>query len=103
MSDRPPVVPDRSWYDPILDATLHTGAPALALARDAHVRNGRHVAIDIETPGLDRSFEINCITAAWREGWDDDAPVTAILLDPRRDDHRLAAGWLCLYAGKLIL
>lgn len=73
------IVPSRSWYDPKLNCHLHTGNDACQVA--ANMEPGTAVAIDIETPGLDRAFEINCVTAAWRGG---DGYVHAALLDPRR-------------------
>lgn len=96
-----PAAPDRTWYAGKLDAYLSTGSDAVELARGFHRWNGSPVAIDLETPGLERSFEINCFTAAWR---DHDGRTLAILLDPmRNEEHLRAAQWLCLYAGKLIL
>jgi DNA polymerase-1 len=76
-----PRVPDRSWYDPVLDATLHTGDNAVSKVNDLYCSRPRRIAIDIETPGLDRSFVINCVTAAWIEG----PGVQVVLLDPARD------------------
>jgi DNA polymerase-1 len=93
-------VPDRSWYDPVLDAYLHTGDDALGLAQQFQYWNGTPVAIDIETPGLARAFEINCVTAAWNL----DGKIHAILLDPVRNEHHFdAVRWLCQHAGQLIL
>lgn len=93
-------VPSRSWYDPVLDAYLHIGANALELADKFYYWAGSDVAIDIETPGLDRSFEINCLTASWEI----DGKVVAILLDPARNQHHFSAAVaLCEQAGKLIL
>lgn len=93
-------VPSRSWYDPVLDAYLHTGSHALDLAEKFHHWNGQPVAIDIETPGLDRTFEINCLTASWEV----DGQVHAILLDPARNNlHYNASSTLLTHAGALIL
>lgn len=75
-----PNVPDRSWYDPVLNAHLHTGSNAQDKAIDLGGMPPRRVAMDIETPGLDRAFEINCVTAAWYEG----DQVHSVLLDPLR-------------------
>lgn len=76
-----PPVPDRSTYVPLLDCWLHTGTNAVdqvnALTR--HGPNSTHIAMDIETPGLE-SFAINCVTAAWIEG----DKTHAVLLDPVR-------------------
>lgn len=85
LSIRAPRVPSRRWFDPVLDASLNTGAKALeAVARFLRSDAGSiTIAADIETPGLDRSFEINCVTAAW--AWPDGTGTEAILLDPRRN------------------
>lgn len=78
-------VPSRAWNDPVLGARLNTGAEALrAVERFVGTAPGTiPIAADIETPGLDRSFEINCVTAAWN------IPGTrqteTVLLDPARD------------------
>lgn len=72
-----PVVPDRTIYDPVLDAHLHTGENAIEMGR----RFGQgHLATDIETPGLDNAFTINCVTMAWTSRDE----THSILLDPRR-------------------
>ena len=63
-------VPSRSWFDPVLNATLHTGENAIDAVRRFP---GGTIAADIETPGLN-TFTINCVTAAW-DGH-------AVLLDP---------------------
>lgn len=78
------MVPDRRWYDPVLNAHLHTGAEA-ALAANAFT--GGELATDIETPGLDHPFTVNCITMAYRPRPDE--PYVGLLLDPRRN-HRHA-------------
>lgn len=57
---------------------MHTGDNAVAQGQ----RFGQgHLATDIETPGLDRAFEINCVTMAWEQGGD----THSILLDPCRN------------------
>jgi hypothetical protein len=73
-------LPSRTWFDPMLGCTLHTGENA----RDALdlIPAGADVATDIETPGLDDSFTINCVTFAWRAG---DGRIHTALLDPRRN------------------
>lgn len=80
-----PTVPDRTWFDPVLNAYLHTGTEAYRAVYRMY-RNSQ-VAIDIETPGLDRAFDINCVTAAWEH----DGQVTSVLLDPIRnpEDHNV--------------
>lgn len=72
-------VPNRTWHDPILGATLATGTAALDLGQ--RFRGGA-LATDIETPGLVNNFTINCVTMAWEEN----GRVCSILLDPRRRD-----------------
>lgn len=74
-------VPDRKWFDPLVNATLHTGAEAVAAGR--HMPEGVMLAADIETPGL-TTYTINCITAAW---WQD-GKILSILLDPRERGHQ---------------
>jgi len=74
-----PRVPDRSTYDQTLDVHMHTGQNARDMAMTF---GGRHLATDIETPGLDRSFEIRCVTACW-ETKDE---THAVLLDPERNE-----------------
>lgn len=71
-------IPSRSWFDPLVGATLHTGADAIEAGR--RMLPNRPMAADIETPGL-TTYTINCITAAWS---DPDNRIHAILLDPRR-------------------
>lgn len=83
-----PEVPDRSWHDPLLGATLHTGEAALRRGSDfvTGYRQGT-LAVDCETPGFG-TFTINCLTAAWQDG----PQLHTVLLDVRRDPrhHRLA-------------
>lgn len=73
-----PIVPDRTIYDPVLDVYMHTGANAVDQGQ--RFRQG-HLATDIETPGLDRQFTINCVTMCWVE----QGRTHAILLDPCRN------------------
>lgn len=78
-------VPSRSFYDPVLDSMMHTGARAIEAVVDlisATAPGSVMVATDIETPGLTRQFEINCVTASWRVG----GQLHSILLDPDRTD-----------------
>lgn len=84
MPRQSPPVPDRTWYDPELDVYMHTGDDARILAR---MMPPGHVAMDIETPGLDDAFTINCVTASW----DDHGQTHCVLLDPARrgDDHQM--------------
>ncbi|MBV9923164.1 MAG: hypothetical protein JOY78_20255 [Pseudonocardia sp.] len=85
----------------MLDAYLHTGAEALDVIAYSMPR-GLDVAIDIETPGIDRAFEINCVTAAWTTPAD--GCTIAVLLDPCRSyQDQLAAADVLLFAGRLIL
>ena len=72
-----PNVPDRTIFDPQLNVYMHTGANAVEMGQ--RFRQG-HLATDIETPGLDDAFTINCVTMCWTEG----EKTHAILLDPRR-------------------
>lgn len=93
-----PDVPDRRWFDPVLDAWMHTGSEAVEAV--AHMPCGADVAIDIETPGLDRPFHVNCVTAAWTQ----DGRVHTVLLDPmRRPVHAAALRDLTAHAAHLIL
>ncbi|QFP94675.1 DNA polymerase I [Mycobacterium phage LilMcDreamy] len=94
-----PRVPSRRSFDPVLQAYLSTGAEAIEAAR--RFPAGTQLAIDIETPGLDRAFTINCLTAAWATG---DGRYEAVLLDPARDpgQHAVAAD-LLTRASRLIL
>ena len=75
-----PRVPSRTWFDPVLGCYLHTGQDALIEV--SSMRDGIDLATDIETPGLENNFTINCVTMAWhgREG-----KIHTALLDPRRD------------------
>ena len=94
-----PTVPDRTWTDPVLGATLHTGDNASSAAVAMTALRPRRVAVDIETPGLDRAFEINCVTAAWMEG----DTIHTVLLDPlRRPADKLAAASLIEHAATLV-
>ncbi|AHB79373.1 DNA polymerase I [Mycobacterium phage JAMaL] len=86
-----PRVPSRSWYDPVLDATMHTGQNArLACGEFIYgTEPGEHlVAMDIETPGLN-SFTINCVTFAWEVPGT--GQVHTVILDPARNgaDHSI--------------
>lgn len=92
-------VPSRSSYDPVLGAYLHTGDRAVEVA--AELDRLRPIAIDIETPGLDRALTINCVTAAWIDSSGD---VQSVLLDPiRTPGHRSALRWILARANSLIL
>jgi DNA polymerase-1 len=93
-----PTVPSRTWRDPVLDVILHTGDDAAKEIE--HMPADLPVAIDIETPGLDRSFTINCVTAAW----DHHGQTHSALLDPARArGHDRLVGEMNLRAGKIIL
>jgi DNA polymerase I len=67
-----PRIPNRSWFDPVVGATMHTGEHAVAAVVDLmeHQPPGSvRMAADIETPGLTtHDFVINCITFAWDVG-----------------------------------
>ena len=94
-----PFVPDRTTYDPVLDAYLHIGSHAGDAA--IGMPHGIPVALDIETPGLDRAFEINCVTAAW---WQD-GRTHSVLLDPVREPTGADANalrWIVKHAGRVI-
>ena len=97
-----PRVPSRSWYDPVLDATMHTGANAVRAA-DQFCNRLPHrstpIAFDIETPGLDNVFTINCVTAAW--DWPDGGTQT-ILLDPQRDEEHWEVAVALLHAARTV-
>ncbi|AGU92114.1 DNA polymerase I [Mycobacterium phage Bane1] len=97
-----PRVPSRSWYDPVLDATMHTGANAVRAA-DQFCNRLPHrstpIAFDIETPGLDNVFTINCVTAAW--DWPDGGTQT-ILLDPARDEEHYEVAVALLHAARTV-
>ncbi|QHB37793.1 DNA polymerase I [Mycobacterium phage Imvubu] len=98
LNVRAPRVPSRRWFDPVLGANLNTGAKALEAVERFQRADRRTITIaaDIETPGLERSFEINCLTAAW--DWPDGSGTEAILLDPARDEtqHDAARSLLSL-------
>lgn len=72
-------VPDRRWFDPVLNAYLHTGSKADEAI--CGIDPGTLIAIDIETPGLDRAFEVNCVTAAWQQHGE----TISVLIDPARN------------------
>lgn len=76
------IVPSRTWYDPVIGARLSTGQDAID-SIEQYLREcpDTPISFDIETPGLDNAFTINCVTAAWR--WPDNQ-VHTILLDPYR-------------------
>lgn len=96
-------VPDRTHYDPVLDAFLHTGENARRTVDDllTLVEPGLDIAIDIETPGLIDQFTINCVTAAWTHY---DGQVHSVLLDPRRNPHDARQVFnITQHAGRLIL
>lgn len=105
MSTRPVrAVPDRRHFDPVLGATMNTGRYAteeVARFCAAYPAHHQPVAIDIETPGLDDSFTINCLTAAW---YRPDGRIESVLLDPqRREGDHAAARDLLDHAGALVL
>ncbi|AKF14318.1 DNA polymerase I [Mycobacterium phage Vincenzo] len=82
-----PRVPSRAWYDPLLGATMATGHEAVRAADrfiNGYDFRSQPIAFDIETPGLDNVFTINCVTAAWTTP---DGGVQTILLDPQRDQN----------------
>ncbi|UYL88161.1 DNA polymerase I [Gordonia phage Evaa] len=99
-----PNVPDRSWYDPVFDAHLHIGRNAIDAIHQLLSTTERgtvDVATDIETPGLENAFTINCVTAAWRGA---DGDVHSVLLDPdRAENHDVALTDLYRHADSLIL
>lgn len=94
------LVPDRTWYDPMVGAFLHTGQDARDVGQE-FLAGGPHqvLAADIETPGLS-SYTINCITFAWRTMA---GQVHSILLDPMHDprDHALSKDMLAT-AGMIL-
>lgn len=93
-------VPDRTWNDPVLGAVMHTGADALRYGYGL-MRKGIPIATDIETPGLDNNFTINCVTMAWTAP---DGRTHSVLLDPRRNpDHAEAVREFYDHAGAIIL
>lgn len=97
-----PPVPDRRWFDPDLDAYLHSGESAisvLTVLMTRHEPGTVDIAVDIETPGLDRNFEINCVTAAWEQ----DGHVVSVILDPCRNprDHKAVRN-IVIWARSLI-
>lgn len=98
-------VPDRTHYDPVLDAYMHTGEFARSAVDVLLAHADRHtvdIAIDIETPGLIDQFTINCVTASWQRT--PDSPVQAVLLDPRRNPHDARQVFnITQHAGRLIL
>lgn len=96
-----PEVPDHKGWDHRLQAHLVTGSLAVQAAQDTsdHGPAGKQVAVDIEAAGLGAlSFTIRCVTAAW------DTPdgTVSILLDPRREDHKLATQAVLERAGLLV-
>lgn len=94
-----PRVPNRRTFDPVLDAYMSTGSEAVQACRT--FPSDHPLAVDIETPGLDNAFTINCLTAAWHRP---DGRIEAVLLDPARDagQHAIAVDLLGR-ASKLIL
>ncbi|AGT12793.1 DNA polymerase I [Mycobacterium phage Phelemich] len=94
-----PRVPSRRTFDPVLQAYMNTGLDAIEACRTFPA--GAQMAIDIETPGLDNAFTINCLTASWSRP---DGRFEAILLDPARDtgQHAVAVDLLGR-ASRLIL
>lgn len=84
MTDRAVEVPARTDYDPMLGATLHTGADALGVFSGHGPGRyvGGPVAFDNETPGLHDPFTVKCVTAAWNAA----DGVHAVLLDPTHRD-----------------
>lgn len=92
-----PRVPSRSHYDAVLDCWMHTGENAVEVGQRYR---GGHLATDIETPGLDRAFEINCVTMAWNE----QGKTHTILLDPCREPgHAKLAEDMYSREGMIIL
>lgn len=98
-----PHVPSRTWSDPLLGCHMSTGheAEQMALGFIRQCPPGIELATDIETPGFDRPFTINCVTMAWR--WPGGG-CHSILLDPRRNSFH-AGLVLAMYshAGPIIL
>ena len=89
-------VPNRSWFDPMVGATLHTGTNAVEAGQ--RMLPGRTMAADIETPGLN-TFVINCITAAWMNP---DGSIESVLLDPREPGQRTLFADMVAKCGKLV-
>lgn len=93
-------VPSRTWNDPVLGCTLHTGEDAVE-AVHLGIYPGAAVATDIETPGLEDNFTINCVTFAWHGG---DGRLHTALLDPGRNhDHARLTRDVYDCAGSIIL
>jgi DNA polymerase-1 len=88
-------VPDRSWCDPLVGATLHTGTNAVEAGR--RMPEGHLLAADIETPGLN-TFTMNCITCAWEQ----DGRTHSILLDPREPGHRTLFSEMTTRCGQIV-
>ena len=92
-----PDVPDRRWFDPVLNAYLHTGSKADEAI--CGIDPGITIAMDIETPGLDRAFEINCVTLAW----DQNGVTNTALINPMRNHiDAESMNWIRNRAGTFI-
>lgn len=92
-------VPSFRHYDPVLGTWMSTGDAALEIMRGAEW--DQPVAVDIETPSVEDSFTIKCVTATWvgRDG-----ARESVLLDPMRDgDHLRAAREMFSRARALVL
>jgi DNA polymerase I len=76
-------IPESSWFDPVVGATLHTGRETVGRVivdlLQHHAPGSIPMSADIETPGLvHHGFRINCLTVAWDVG----AGIQCVLLDP---------------------
>lgn len=94
-------VPNRTWFDPVLDSRMHTGDNAIDIAeRRINAGVGYRIAIDIETPGLHDQFTIRCVTASWHG----EHGIESVLLDPQRNPiHHSICAQLIDAAGEINL
>lgn len=98
-----PHVPSRTWPDPLLGSHMSTGLDAeqMAAAFIERTPPDTLLATDIETPGFERAFTINCVTMAWE--WPTGG-VHSILLDPRRNaKHARLVRDMYEHAGRIVL
>jgi DNA polymerase-1 len=96
-----PRVPDRTWFDPVLNCWLHTGANAIDAAIDFMSGPRVMLATDIETPGLEKSFTINCVTMAYAAGR---GVMHTLLLDPDREPgHDVIVRDMYQHASEIVL
>lgn len=91
-------IPDLHHYHGQLGAYLSSGTYAHEAVEAVH--STKQIAFDPETPSLEDSHSIKCITAAW---YRDDGLIQSVILDPLRRPRDMEATKRILKFGSVIV